>query len=500
MSNPRGYPRIQWCGFTATRPWRCGSYGSVASALIEKPTCGDFLPIVDGGFSLQYSPLMEYREGSGLVLFCQMDVTGRTEASPAASQLLSNILDYVSSWKPTPTRKAFYAGAEAGKDHLESVGLALTPYKGVRLGPDEVLIVGPGGGKTLAAHRDEIAVWLKGGGNLLALGLDQDEANSFLPRSLRVTMKKVDYASAYFEPASQDSLLAGIGPADVYSRAPRQLPLIAGGAPDLVGIGNGVLARKGNVVFFQLVPWQFDYKNSYKVKPTFRRSSFTLTRILGNMGIRPATPLLMNMQEPLGERALLGNIPDVVWLEVPGVKEVILPKVWKGYPVGSAEPPKGWELGRFDDSKWRKIKVPGTWEDQFRDLANLDGVFLYRVEFNVPAEIAKPSSPYPVDVTLVLGAVDDEDWTYLNGKFIGSMTKETNPDDYYQVTRKYIVPKGLLKVGRNVLAVKANDLRQAGGIKGAVLERRGAGVKRWLSGLYLDKPKALDDPYRYLRW
>ena len=62
-----------------TRLWRCGNRGNVASVLIEKPARGDFLPILDGGFSLQYSPLMEYREGKGMVLFCQMDVTGRTE-------------------------------------------------------------------------------------------------------------------------------------------------------------------------------------------------------------------------------------------------------------------------------------------------------------------------------------------------------------------------------------------------------------------------------------
>ena len=52
--------------------------------LIEKPACGNFLPIVDGGYSLEFSPLMEYREGKGLVLLCQLDVTGRTEDDPAA--------------------------------------------------------------------------------------------------------------------------------------------------------------------------------------------------------------------------------------------------------------------------------------------------------------------------------------------------------------------------------------------------------------------------------
>ena len=79
---PRYGITVQWCDLPVTRLWRCGNRGNVASVLIEKPACGDFLPILDGGFSLQYSPLMECREGNGLVLFCQVDVTGRTESYP----------------------------------------------------------------------------------------------------------------------------------------------------------------------------------------------------------------------------------------------------------------------------------------------------------------------------------------------------------------------------------------------------------------------------------
>ena len=83
--------------------------------LIEKPARGDFGPILDGGFSLQFSPLMEYREGEGMVLFCQMDVTGRTETDPAAESLTRNILQYVTTWKPAPHRKVLYVGDPAGK-------------------------------------------------------------------------------------------------------------------------------------------------------------------------------------------------------------------------------------------------------------------------------------------------------------------------------------------------------------------------------------------------
>ena len=57
------------------RLWRCGNRGNVASVLIEKPARGDFLPILDGGYSLQYGLLLEYREGQGMMMFCQLDLT-----------------------------------------------------------------------------------------------------------------------------------------------------------------------------------------------------------------------------------------------------------------------------------------------------------------------------------------------------------------------------------------------------------------------------------------
>jgi hypothetical protein len=34
--------------------------------MVEEPAVGDLLPLVDGGFHLQYSPLMLYSEGDFL--------------------------------------------------------------------------------------------------------------------------------------------------------------------------------------------------------------------------------------------------------------------------------------------------------------------------------------------------------------------------------------------------------------------------------------------------
>jgi hypothetical protein len=462
----------------------------VASVFIEKPSAGDFLPLVDGGFALQYSPLLEYHEGSGMVLFCQLDVTGRTENDPAANRLVGNLMGYVSSWKPTPSRKLLYAGDPAGKAHLEHAKFAPADYEGGPLAADQVLVVGPGAGEKLAASAKDIESWLKAGGRLLAVGLGQDEANAFLP--LKVATKKAEYICGSYTLPAADSPFVGIAPADIYNRSPRNLPLISEGAATL---GDGVLAKAENaeVVFCQLVPWQFDYQKDYDLKHSYQRSSVALTRLLSNLGAAADVPLLQNMQEPLPASAMLDNVTGVVWLEA-GDKVLILPKIWKGQWVGSAEPPKDWETAGFDDGKWRNVNVPAMWQNQFKDLVNVNGVFLYRLAFDVPADMAQQ------EVTLVLGAVDDEDSTYLNGQFVGSVTAKTNPNNYWQAVRRYKLPAGLLKAGQNVVAVKNNDIKGTGGILASSLWRRGAGSTRWLSGLYLDKPQAPDDPYRYYRW
>jgi hypothetical protein len=294
-TRPRHGPTVRWCDIPVSRVWRCGNRGSVASVLIEKPARGGFLPVLDGGYSLQYSPLLEYREGRVMVLFCQLDVTGRTEADPAAETLVRNILQYASDRRPTPSRSVVYAGDRAGARHLESAGVNVSAYHGGKLSPDEVLVVGPGGGKTLTADASAIAEWLKAGGNLLAIGLDEREANAFLPFQVRT--KSAEHIAACFEPLESRSPFAGIGPADVHNRDPRQFPLVIGGG---AAIGDGVLARaKGlNVVFCQLVPWQFDDVGKSNIKRTYRRTSFLVSRLLANMGVVAATPVLGRISTP----------------------------------------------------------------------------------------------------------------------------------------------------------------------------------------------------------
>ena len=171
--------------------------------------------------------------------------------------------------------------------------------------PDRVLSSAPAAARSWPADAAAIADWLKAGGNLLAIGLDEADANAFLP--FKVAMKKAEHIAAYFEPLDAKSLLAGVGPADVHNRDPRELPLVTAGA---TVIGDGVLAQAEdvNVVFCQLVPWQFDHARSRRTSSgpsAAPRSSYR--GCAANMGVAGATPILARFRRPRGGRPSASN-------------------------------------------------------------------------------------------------------------------------------------------------------------------------------------------------
>src|SRR5258705_1762931 len=120
-----------------------------------------------------------------------MDVSGRTKYDPAAEALVGNILRSVDNWKPADRRKAIDVGEDAGK-----IDLKIDAYQGGELANDQVLVVGPGGGKRL--NGQTVERFLKNGGHLLAIGLDQREANAFLP--FQITTRNAEHIAARFEP------------------------------------------------------------------------------------------------------------------------------------------------------------------------------------------------------------------------------------------------------------------------------------------------------------
>jgi hypothetical protein len=76
-------------------------------------------------------------------------------------------------------------------------------------------------------------------------------------------------------------------------------------------------AENANVVFCQLLPWQFDPREPMNLKRTFRRAAALVTRLAANMGAAGATPLLARFRAPVeapgGEKRWL----DGLYLDAP---------------------------------------------------------------------------------------------------------------------------------------------------------------------------------------
>ncbi len=108
-------------------------------------------------------------------------------------------------------------------------------------------------------------------------------------------LAELDYA--WQRPSAVGSLKRASG-SPARQRDPRELPLVRAGATIL---GNGILAKADNlnVVFCQMVPWQFDSKKPMNQKRTFRRASYLVTRLVANMGAAGSTPLLARFRNPV---------------------------------------------------------------------------------------------------------------------------------------------------------------------------------------------------------
>ena len=459
-------PTWNWMGFANTHVWRCGNRGNVASVLIEKPERGDFLPLLDGGFDLQYAPLLEYTEGAGRMVFCQLDVTDRTEPDPAADRLCLNLLRYLDSALAAVRRPVRYAGDERGAKLLADLGVTCQPAGPEAPSADSLLVLGP------AASVFGLDTAVQQGLLVLGLGLDEADLARLLPGEV----------AAAPGPAVSSLLgdvgcpeFAGLSSAELHWKTRPTIASLKTETPDASG-ALAVLERgAGRIVLCQAAPWVFDYSAKPYLRTTYRRNVFLVSRLLANLGAESRSPLLERIARP-------GAVYD--WQ---------LPAEWRGITdqndVGKTQ---RWERSDFDDSAWKPIKVSATFESQIPELADYDGLFWYRLRFRVP-----PGLPTQ-GVTLELGPVDDESWVWLNGQFLGEVTKATNPEDYWSFPRRYPVPPGMLRPDSdNVLVVRCLDTYLQGGITG---QPRLAARAPWLDSYYLQTPESVDDPYRYYRW
>ncbi len=453
------YPMTDWSGFMNRRIWRAGNRGTVASVLPEKPAIGNFLPLYQGGFDLQYAPLMEFREKKAVILFCQLDLSGRTEEEGEANNLLASLLERLEKMESRPARKVWYTGNDALRKQLDALRI---PAEKVaeNLSSGDLLVIGPEG-----KIPENLTELLRDGLHVMTVGLSGAELKRIIPG---IQTESGSHYSDFSSLAVAE--FAGLSNADLHFRWAQNFDAFPA---DSSG-GRTLEFRKvgsGKVVMLQIPPWKID-GNEYALRSSRRRADFAMNRLLMNLGAGSESGLLRMFRPENGNLRLS------------------LSGIWRGKEdPEKAGRKKKYYAPAFSAEGWRSIRVPGSFESQFKALEKYDGWFWYRLEFQVPRAMTAQ------ETVLSLGAVDDESWIWLNGKLLGEVSRKTNPKNYWSTERICTIPPHTLNVGKNTLCVLCNDLGKDGGILGTPGLRPAKPFS-----LYPDSPIANDDPYRYFHW
>ncbi|NCI50119.1 sialate O-acetylesterase [Sediminibacterium roseum] len=120
----------------------------------------------------------------------------------------------------------------------------------------------------------------------------------------------------------------------------------------------------------------------------------------------------------------------------------------KQQPDKGTSGPTPWYATSFVPEGWKTMFLPGYWADQ--GIRGLNGVVWFRKEIEVPEEMAKGPAK------LFLGRIVDADQAYVNGVLVGNITYQYPP-------RRYEVPQGVLKPGKNIIVVRVTNTAGKGG-------------------------------------
>jgi len=133
-------------------------------------------------------------------------------------------------------------------------------------------------------------------------------------------------------------------------------------------------------------------------------------------------------------------------------EEQSLEGIWK-FSVGDDEQ---WKELSFDDTRWQKIQVPGTWESKGYNGYNGFAWYRKNIRFDV-----LPNQ----DLILKIERIDDADEVFINGRFVGRTGgMPPNTQTAYDVQRTYTIPQSYWQEGNNIIAIRVYDYYNEGGI------------------------------------
>jgi sialate O-acetylesterase len=108
----------------------------------------------------------------------------------------------------------------------------------------------------------------------------------------------------------------------------------------------------------------------------------------------------------------------------------------------------GWQAADLDDSSWKPVQIPGGFSEL--GVAEVPGIGWFRREFTLP-------DPLPAGTPVLhLGVIEKMDTAWLNGRWVGASSWVENP-------RAYQIGDGILKPGKNVIAIRVVKIKTPGG-------------------------------------
>jgi sialate O-acetylesterase len=154
--------------------------------------------------------------------------------------------------------------------------------------------------------------------------------------------------------------------------------------------------------------------------------------------------LALYVRDPVAAAGRWGELWSTWWHGLPGIAVDDAP--WKPDAAHAA-----WRAAPRELVAWEQWGVP--------ELADFNGMVWYRTTVALTAQQAAQ------DAVLSIGAADEIDLTWVNGRAVGS-AYGGNADD-----RHYRLPKGLLREGENVVVVNVLDTYSEGGLVGPASTR-----------------------------
>jgi len=292
-----------------------GNYGSVASVIIETPQKGAFTPLLEAEFDLSYSPLLEWRHGEGLVLFSQLDFTGRIGLEPVASILLKNMIEYMDGLgraagecgecESAQCNRVLYVGSDACEtEYLQSLGFefeAVSRLGGRRINQDQLVVLGKGMLIALDDNEREIlAAHVKNGGKAMVLPHSREQLEGaewpWQLKTRQASIARIRYGST----ARDSETVTGIGPQLLHWRDFLDLTLfesdqqVPGARALLDGLVLEVKDGQGCWVFSQMDWRQLDENDENVRLPRWNTARF-YRQLLTNLGARTSSDVALKM-------------------------------------------------------------------------------------------------------------------------------------------------------------------------------------------------------------